>query len=104
MPNTYGQNTFGQVLTFATGIDLTGQTGLALHVKKPSATVQNITSNVSVSGSASDGNVTYTVVTGDDLWDEDGVQQITVGTDFSGEEHESQPPVEVTIYRQNQTR
>ncbi|MCP4898894.1 MAG: hypothetical protein GY906_18130 [bacterium] len=104
MPNTYGQDTFGQVLTLATGIDLTGQTGLAIHDKKPSATVQNITSNVSVSGSATDGNVTYTVVENDDLWDEDGVHNLTVGVDFSGEEHESQPPVEVTIYRQNQER
>jgi hypothetical protein len=104
MPNTYGQDTFGQVLTFATGIDLTGQTGLALHFRKPSGTVQNITSNVSVFGDASSGNVTYTVGTGDDLWDEDGVYSVTVGVDFSGEEHESQPPVEVTIYRQNQER
>ena len=91
-------------LTLATSIDLTGQTGLALHFRKPSGTVQTITSNVSVSGSAGDGNVTYTVVTGDDLWDEDGVYDVTVGVDFSGEEHESQPPVEITIYRQNQER
>ena len=106
MANTYNVDTFGQVLTFATGIDLTNQTGLSLEVKKPSGAIQTIVTGVAVSGSASDGNIAYTVTEAADLWSEgeDGVIVITPRVTFSGGKHESATPTEFTIYRLNQER
>ena len=104
MANTYGQDTYGQALVFATGIDLTNQTALALEVKKPSVTVSEITDGVAVTGPAEDGNIAYTVASDSDLWDEDGVVVITPRVTFAAGKHESAAPAEMTVYRLNQER
>ena len=104
MANTYIQNSFGQVLTIATGIDLSGNTGLSLHFRKPSGTTVDITSNVAVSGDAADGNVTYTATENDALWSEDGTVLCTPKVTFASASHEGATPVEFTVYRRNQER
>ena len=104
MANTYGKDTYGQVLVFATDIDLTNNTALALEVKKPSVTTSEITTGVAVTGDPLDGNIAYTVTSGADLWDEDGVTVITPRVTFAAGKHESAVPAEMTVYRINQER
>jgi hypothetical protein len=104
MANTYAQDSYGQVLSFSTGIDLTNNTALSLEVKKPSGATDSITTGVAVSGDATDGVIAYTVTSGADLWDEDGVTAITPRVTFAAGKHESATPTEYTIYRTNQER
>ena len=101
---TFNVDTFGQTLSFSTGIDLTGQTGLKLLVLKPTGESVEITTGVAVSGDDADGVIAYTVTSSADVWSTDGVYKITPQVTFSGEQHESATPVSVTIYRSNQNR
>jgi hypothetical protein len=95
-------DTYGQVLTIATGIDLTNQTGLSLEVRKPSGSTQSISTGVGVLGAASDGNLTYTVTQVADVWDEDGVYMVTPKATFGAGLHEGGLAATVTIRRENQ--
>jgi hypothetical protein len=61
-------DTYYQVLTIATGIDLTNQTALDIEFRKPSGATDTITSGVGVLGDPTNGNMTYTVAQGEDLW------------------------------------
>jgi hypothetical protein len=101
---TFNVDTYGQDLTFSTGIDLTGQTSLKLLVLKPTGEEVEITSGVAVSGDDADGVIGYTVTSAANLWSTDGVFKITPQVSFSGEQHESTTPASVTIYRSNQYR
>ena len=95
-------DTYGQVLTIATGIDLTNQTATVLEVRKPSGSTQTVTSGVAVLAPATDGNLTYTVASGADLWDEDGVYMVTPKVTFAAGLHEGGLAATVTIRRENQ--
>ncbi len=95
-------DTYGQVLTIATGIDLTGQSALSLEVRKPGGSTQSITTGVGVLGAATDGNLTYTVTLAADVWDEDGVYMVTPKVTFAAGLHEGGLAATVTIRRENQ--
>ena len=99
---TFNVDTFGQEITFSTGIDLTGYTGLSLLIRKPTGEAEVITTGVAVSGNDADGVVAYTVTDASDLWDIDGDYKITPRVEFSAARHESATPATVTIKRSNQ--
>jgi hypothetical protein len=94
--------TYYQVLTIATGIDLTNQTALDIEFRKPSGATDTITSGVGVLGDPTNGNMTYTVAQGEDLWDEDGVYLGTPGVTTANGLHKGGTPFTVTIRRVNQ--
>jgi hypothetical protein len=102
MANTFIVGTYGHVLTFSTGIDLTGNTALKLNWRKPSNTTGTISSGVTVSGDDSDGVLTYTTTSADTLTSEDGTLRIVPEVTFSAGKHETADPCEFTIKRSNQ--
>ena len=95
-------DTYGQVLTIATGIDLTNQTATTLEVRKPSGSTQSVTTGVGVLGDPANGNLTYTVTSGAEVWDEDGTYMITPKITFAAGLHEGGLAATVLIRRENQ--
>ena len=99
---TFNVDTYGQTLTFETGINLTGYTALAIVARKPTGEEQTITTGVAVSGADVDGVLTYTVTEVANLWSIDGLFRLTPRVTFSAGRHEAATPAYVTINRVNQ--
>ncbi len=103
---SFNKDTWGQELTFSTGIDLTGYTELRLLVKNPRVESIETTSYLVAETPITNGDVTFTVpetLGGDVFWDVDGDWDLTMRVSYSDGRHES-ANVQVRIYRTNQTR
>lgn len=70
------KDTFGQDVIVETELDLTGQTAVYVRFMKP-GTTSWIEKTGSVNGAEADGEIKYTILSGDDLWDTVGEVRVT---------------------------